>query len=104
MEEWQGKKGGKKDKKEKRTGTCVEEKKRGKKKCRVWRIKKEGKKKEKKKRRREEILSVRLLLVNIGEKKIIFLEREKNNFNSTFKLKSVSIFIIIFSQYFHNKS
>ena len=26
-------------------------------------------------------------------KKIIFLEREKNNFNSTFKLKSVSIFI-----------
>ena len=26
LEEWQGKKGGKKDKKEKRTGTCVEEK------------------------------------------------------------------------------
>ena len=46
------KKGGKKDKKEKRTGTCVEEKKRGKKerkKCRVWRIKKEGEKKGKKK-------------------------------------------------------
>ena len=70
---------------------------------RAWRIKKEGKKKEKKKRRREEILSVRLLLVNIDEKKIIFLEREKNNFNSMFKLKSVSIFITIFSQYFHNK-
>ena len=32
LEEWQGKKGGKKDKKEKRMGTCVEEKKRGKKK------------------------------------------------------------------------
>ena len=31
LEEWQGKKGGKKDKKEKRTGTCVEEKKKGKK-------------------------------------------------------------------------
>ena len=46
----------------------------------------------------------RLLLVNIGEKKIIFLEREKNNFNSMLKLKSVSIFITIFSQYFHNKS
>ena len=44
-----------------------------------------------------------LLLANIGEKKIIFLEREKHNFNSTLKLKSVSIFIIIFSQYFHNK-
>ena len=27
LEEWQGKKGGKKDKKEKRTCTCVEEKK-----------------------------------------------------------------------------
>ena len=54
LEEWQGKKGGKKDKKEKRTCTCVEEKKRGekkrkkeRKKCRVWRIKKEGEKKEK---------------------------------------------------------
>ena len=53
MEEW-GENGGKKDKNEKRTGTCVEEKKRGKKKkekkrkkCRVWRIKKEGKKKRK---------------------------------------------------------
>ena len=45
-----------------------------------------------------------LLLANIGEKKIIFLEREKHNFNSTLKLKSVSIFITIFSQYFHNKS
>ena len=32
LEEWQGKKGGKKDKKEKRTCTCVEEKKRGEKK------------------------------------------------------------------------
>ena len=31
LEEWQGKNGGKKDKKEKRTGTCVEEKKKGKK-------------------------------------------------------------------------
>ena len=82
----------KKRKKKKRNAVCV------------WRIKKEGKKKEKKKRRREEILSVRLLLVNIDEKKIIFLEREKNNFNSMFKLKSVSIFITIFSQYFHNKS
>ena len=81
----------KKEKKEKKCGMCVEDKKR-------------GEKKGKKKRRREEILSVRLLLVNIGEKKIIFLEREKNNFNSTFKLKSVSIFITIFSQYFHNKS
>ena len=57
-----GEKGGKKDKKEKRMGTCVEEKKRGKKKkrkkkrkkCRVWRIKKEGEIKEKKK---NEILS-----------------------------------------------
>ena len=45
----------------------------------------------------------RLLLVNICEKKIIFLEREKNNFNSMLKLKLVSIFITIFSQYFHNK-
>ena len=45
-----------------------------------------------------------LLLANIGEKKIIFLEREKHNFNSTLKLKSVSIFITIFLQYFHNKS
>ena len=53
LEEWQGKKGGKKDKKEKRTCTCVEEKKR-RKKCRVWRIKKEGEIKEKKK---NEILS-----------------------------------------------
>ena len=76
----------KKRKKKKRNAVCV------------WRIKKEGKKKEKKKRRREEILSVRLLLVNIGEKKIIFLEREKNNFNSTLKLKSVSIFITRLSQ------
>ena len=32
LEEWQGKKGGKKDKKEKKTCTCVEEKKRGEKK------------------------------------------------------------------------
>ena len=39
-----------------------------------------------------------LLLANIDEKKIIFLEREKHNFNSTLKLKSVSIFITIFSQ------
>ena len=31
LEEWQGKKGGRKDKKEKRMATCVEEKKRGKK-------------------------------------------------------------------------
>ena len=35
------------------------------------------------------LLSDMLLLANNGEKKIIFLEREKNNFNSTFKLKSV---------------
>ena len=53
LEEWQGKKGGKKDKKEKRTGTCVEEKfsgKKGEKKKErnaVWRIKKEGKKRKK---------------------------------------------------------
>ena len=43
-------KGGKKDKKEKSKGTCVEEKKRGKKKikkCRVWMIKKEGEKRKK---------------------------------------------------------
>ena len=39
----------------------------------------------------------RLLLANIGEEKIIFLEREKNNFNSMLKLKSVSIFITILS-------
>ena len=39
------------------------------------------------------LLSDMLLLANIGEKKIIFLEREKNNFNSTSKLKSISIFI-----------
>ena len=39
-----------------------------------------------------------LLLANIGEKKIIFLEREKHSFNSMLKLKSVSIFITIFSQ------
>ena len=45
-----------------------------------------------------------LLLANIGEKKIIFLEKEKNNFNSMLKLKLVSIFITIFSQYFYNKS
>ena len=30
-----------------------------------------------------------LLLANIDEKKIIFLEREKHNFNSTLKLKLV---------------
>ena len=30
-----------------------------------------------------------LLLANIGEKKIFFLEREKHKFNSTLKLKSV---------------
>ena len=52
LEEWQGKKGGKKDKKEKRTGKCVEEKR--KKEICVWRIKKEGEKKGKKK---NEILS-----------------------------------------------
>ena len=45
-----------------------------------------------------------LLLANIGEKKIFFLERKSNNFNNTLKLKSVPIFITIFSQYFHNKS
>ena len=39
-----------------------------------------------------------LLLANIGKKKIIFLEREKHNFNSTLKLKSISIFITIFLQ------
>ena len=54
LEEWQGKNGGKKDKKEKRTGTCVEEKFSGEKKGKeeeernaVWRIKKEGKKRKK---------------------------------------------------------
>ena len=45
-----------------------------------------------------------LLLANISEKKISFLEKEKNNFNSMLKLKLVSIFITIFSQYFYNKS
>ena len=39
----------------------------------------------------QEILSGRLLLANIGEEKIIFLEREKNNFNSTFKLTPLYI-------------
>ena len=64
-----------------------------------------GEKKGKKKRKKngitifsQQILSDRLLLANIYKKKIIFLEREKNNFNSTLKLKSVSIFITIFSQ------
>ena len=54
LEEWQWKKGGKKDKKEKRMGTCVEEKKRGKKKKEkkekempCVEDKKEGEKKEK---------------------------------------------------------
>ena len=61
----------------------------------VWRRKKEGKKRKKKKK---EMLSqyfhnLFTINFNIGEKKIIFLEREKNNFNCTFKLKSVSIFI-----------
>ena len=108
LEEWLGKKkGGKKDKKEKSKGTCVEEKKRGKKKrkkerkkCRVWRIKKEGEKMKKRIIKYYHnfftILS-QLLLANIGKKKIIFLEREKHNFNSTLKLKSISIFITIFS-------
>ena len=58
LEEWQGKKGGKKDKKEKRTGTCVEEKfsgekkrkRRRRKKCRVE-DKKRGEKKEKRRRK-----------------------------------------------------
>ena len=94
---WRRKKKGKKEKK-KKCGTCVEDKKKG----------KRGKKKERKENGikifSQQILSGRLLLANIGEKKIIFLEREKNNFNSMFKLKSVSIFISIFSQYFHNKS
>ena len=39
-----------------------------------------------------------LLLANIGVKKIIFLEREKNNFNSTFKLKLVSVWVKFTSQ------
>ena len=60
LEEWQGKKGGKKDKKEKSKGTCVEEKKRGKKKAKKRKEKKEmpcvedkkrGKKKEKRRRK-----------------------------------------------------
>ena len=63
----------------------------------MWRRKKEGKKRRKCYHNiftilSQLILSGRLLLVNIDEKKIIFLEREKNNFNSMFKLKSVSIY------------
>ena len=46
-----------------------------------------------KKRRRKCYHNLFTINFNIGEKKIIFLEREKNNFNSTIKLKSVSIFI-----------
>ena len=77
-----GKKRRKKEKKKRSKSMCGGEKKRGKK----------GKKKKK------EMLSqyfhnLFTINFNIGEKKIIFLEREKNNFNSTFKLKSVSIFI-----------
>ena len=79
---------------------CGGEKKRKKKKCRVWRIKKEGEKMKKRIIKYYHnfftILS-QLLLANIGKKKIIFLEREKHNFNSTLKLKSISIFITIFS-------
>ena len=90
---------GKKEKKEKSKGTCVEGKKREKKK--KEKRKKEGdmdeKKGEKRKRKRntvcvwrikkgkkngikifsQQILNSRLLLANIGEKKIIFLERKK---------------------------
>ena len=54
LEEWQGKKGGKKDKKEKRTGACVEEKKRGKKREKEMPCvedKKRGGKKEKRKKK-----------------------------------------------------
>ena len=56
LEEWQGKKGGKKDKKEKRTCTSVEEKKRGEKKKKEMPCvedKKRGEKKKKEKRRRK---------------------------------------------------
>ena len=54
--------------------------------------KKRGEKKEKR-RRRKCYHNIFTINFNIGKKKIIFLEREKNNFNSTFKLKSISIFI-----------
>ena len=64
LEEWQGKKGGKKDKKEKRTGMCVEEKfsgkKKGKKKRRRKKCRVEDKKrveKKKKGKKNNEILS-----------------------------------------------
>ena len=53
LEEWQGKKGGKKDKKEKRTGTCVEEKKKGKKRKKEMQCG-EDKKRWGKKRKKEE--------------------------------------------------
>ena len=70
-----------------------------KKKKEIW-MKKKGKNKIKNKKLKlrnaitifsQEILSGRLLLANIGEEKIIFLEREKNNFNSTFKLTPLYI-------------
>ena len=95
-----GKKRRKKEKKKRSKGTCGgEKKKEKKKKNEIWYVcggeKKRGKKGKKKKK---EMLSqyfhnLFTINFNIGEKKIIFLEREKNNFNSTFKLKSVSIFI-----------
>ena len=74
-------------KKEKEKMPCVEDKKRG------------GKKEKRimKYYHNFFIILSQLLLANIGKKKIIFLEREKHNFNSTLKLKSISIFITIFS-------
>ena len=95
-----GKKRRKKEKKKRSKSTCGGEKKRGKKEGKkegnmvhVWRIKKEGEKKKKKEMLSQYFHNLFTINFNIGEKKIIFLEREKNNFNSTFKLKSVSIFI-----------
>ena len=77
---------------------CGGEKKRGRKKSKESHVCGE-----KKKKYYHNIFTINLRLANISEKKIIFLEGEKNNFNGMLKLKSVSIFITIFSQYFHNK-
>ena len=102
LEEVIGKKRRKKEKKKRSKGTCGGEKKKGKKKRKkneIWYMCGGEKKREKKrKKKKKEMLSqyfhnIFTINFNIGEKKIIFLEREKNNFNSTFKLKSVSIFI-----------
>ena len=54
LEEWQGKKGGKKDKKEKRTGTCVEEKKKEKKEKKRGMCVEDKKRGEKKGKKKEE--------------------------------------------------